>query len=102
MKKKLKKIFKRKKRLNKNILIYFARVCFSASFLYIGIDSLANPDSWIGFVPNFIEDLGISKELFLKISGSFDIFLSFWIISGFRAVYATSVVGVVVVFKTMV
>jgi len=66
----------------------FLRVGIGFSFLYAGIAVFLDPNSWIGFVPGFIENL-VSKELFLYAHGLFDFLLALWLISGKKTFYAS-------------
>lgn len=79
----------------KDLVNYLVRCGLAFSFFYAGIGALTDPNAWIGFIPNFIEDLGISKDLFLKLHGGFDIFLGVWLLSGLMKVYAGLVAGIV-------
>lgn len=50
------------KKFNSNILLRFG---LGFVFLYAGIAAFVQPEMWIGFVPSFIENIGISRELAL-------------------------------------
>lgn len=43
-------------------------------FLWIGVDILRNPESWIGYLPAALP-FGLDRALALKINGAFDIAL---------------------------
>ncbi len=50
----------------------FLSAGLGAVFLWIGLDMLRHPDTWIGYLPANIP-LDISRELALKLNGIFDI-----------------------------
>lgn len=59
------------------------RLGLGLTLLYAGINSILNPDSWIGFVPDWTEKI-ISKEIFLTTHGIFEILLATTLITGFQ------------------
>lgn len=53
------------------------RIGLAGVFLYAGINSLLNPTSWIGYVPQWIESIPLlTRELFLTLHGIFEIALA--------------------------
>jgi hypothetical protein len=61
----------------------FLRVGLAFVFVWVGLKSWLEPDSWIGFVPLWLENaLPISLALFLKIHAVFNLVLGFWLLSG--------------------
>ncbi len=50
-------------------------------FLYAGFDSLANPQDWLGFVPDVPADI-VSSTVLLKILAFYELALALWLLSG--------------------
>jgi hypothetical protein len=53
-------------------------------FFYAGISILQDPQSWLGFVPTWLEFGPITREMFLYANAIFEITLAFAILSGKR------------------
>src|SRR5688500_5526496 len=51
------------------------RLGLGVVFLWIGIDILRTPDSWIGFLPPWELPLGLTKEQMLQANGALDVAL---------------------------
>lgn len=51
-------------------------------FLYAGVSIFLEPISWIGFVPSWIENFGLSRTVALYAHALGDIFVGFWLLSG--------------------
>ena len=50
--------------------------------IYAGVSILANPDSWIGYVPQWVGKIA-APETFLTVHGIFELILGALIITGF-------------------
>ncbi|MBI1961539.1 MAG: hypothetical protein HYS45_02460 [Parcubacteria group bacterium] len=61
--------------------MFLIRLALAASFAYVGISSFTNPDLWAGFVPPFVASV-VPVAAFLKIHGTFEVFLALWLLSG--------------------
>ncbi len=57
------------------------RVGLGLVFLWIGIDIVRTPDSWIVFLPQVLP-FGLTRETALQLTGAFDIILGLLLISG--------------------
>ena len=57
------------------------RVGLGLVFVWIGIDILRVPDSWIGFLPQ-VMPFGLTREFALQLNGVFDLLLGLVLISG--------------------
>ena len=69
---------------NREVLVSFLlRVGLCVVFLYAGTAALANPENWIGFVPQWIT-IFISKEIFLAMHGITDLIIAIWLISNYK------------------
>lgn len=68
------------------------RIGLAGVFVYAGINSLLNPTAWIGYIPQWINNVPLFselveglqfRELFLKIHGAFEILLAVALLIGF-------------------
>lgn len=57
-------------------------------FIYAGVSSLLAPADWIGFVPEWSENFGITRDFALKVHAFADLALGLWLLSGFLGVLA--------------
>jgi len=71
----------------KELAVFFLRAGLAFALIYVGISTFVNPNFWIGFVPSAVEII-LSKEMFLRIHGAFDILLGFWFVINKRIEYA--------------
>ncbi len=53
--------------------IIFMRWGLGLTFLGIGIDILWHPNDWIGYVPDSLPLIDLSREVLLQMGGAFDI-----------------------------
>jgi uncharacterized membrane protein YphA (DoxX/SURF4 family) len=64
------------------------RVGVAFAFLYPPLDAIKNPDSWIGYFPNFITDgatmLHVPELLVLHGFGVIEVIIALWILSGWN------------------
>lgn len=59
------------------------RIGLAGTFLYAGLNSLLNPTSWIGYIPQWIESVPfLTRELFLVLHGAFEIVLAIALLIG--------------------
>lgn len=62
------------------------RIALAFAFLYPPIDSIFNPNAWIGFFPQFIlqfaSTLGVSNVMLLGAWGIVEIIIALWVLSG--------------------
>ncbi len=63
---------------------HFLRVGVAFAFLYPPINALSDPDSWIGYFPNFITSLPIDPLLLLHSFGALEVIIALWILSGWK------------------
>ncbi|MEX2008145.1 MAG: DoxX family membrane protein [Candidatus Spechtbacterales bacterium] len=66
----------------------FLRVGLAFVFLFAGIESLRQPHQWLGFVPAWVEQFGVSRETALMLHAVADIGLGVWLLSGLFAFWA--------------
>lgn len=59
---------------------YLLQIGLAFTLLFAGIDSLLHPENWIGFVPVWIENFGVSVDFALKFHAVLDIILAVFLI----------------------
>lgn len=62
-------------------LILRAGVAFA--FLYPALNAVADPNAWIGYIPNFARGFA-DPALFLNLFGAVEVGLALWLISGWK------------------
>ncbi len=72
---------------NENRASLLLRVGLAAVFLYIAYASFKEPDIWIAFMPEFIQQLPQSRILLYGFS-AYEIFLGIWLLSNKKIFYA--------------
>ena len=83
------------------------RVGVAFAFLYPPIDALFNPDSWIGYFPQFVhlatQSFGVPDMLLLHGFGVVEVIIAVWILSGWKIFYpaaaAAALLAAIVVFN---
>jgi hypothetical protein len=63
---------------------WLLRVGVAFAFLYPMLDALANPDSWLGYFPQFLLASGIPSGALLHGFGVIEAIIALWILSGWR------------------
>lgn len=70
-----------------HIISFFLRLAVAIPFLYAAIAALLQPDSWIGFIPSWVQSL-IPGSLMLLGFSIYQLGLSLWLLSGKKALYS--------------
>lgn len=65
---------------------FLLRAGLAFTFAYAGLASLMDPDAWIGYVPDFVENF-LSRETFLLLHGVFELLLALAILIKFKPRY---------------
>lgn len=73
------------------------RVGVALAFLYPPLHALGNPDSWIGYFPPFLLNLGISDMVLLHSFGVIEVALALWVLSGWRIVAPSLIASVMLI-----
>ncbi len=85
-----------------NIADILLRVGVAFSFLYPPIDALADPYSWLGYFPHFLQGI-LPDAVILHGFGIVEVVLALWILSGKRifwpSVVATCMLLGIVIFN---
>jgi uncharacterized membrane protein YphA (DoxX/SURF4 family) len=61
------------------IVSLLLRIALAFSFIYAGISIFMTPDNWIGFLPDFVKNLGGYSALYGH--ATFDLILGLWLLS---------------------
>ncbi len=61
------------------------RIGLAFAFLYPPLAALSDPDSWLGYFPNFLLDAAFGNELaLLHAFGIVEVAIALWLITGWR------------------
>jgi uncharacterized membrane protein YphA (DoxX/SURF4 family) len=83
---------------------WLLRIAVAIAFAYPPLDALSNPDSWIGYFPQFLLNSGIPSTVLLHGFGVVEIIIAAWILSGWRiewpATLAAFMLAAIVAFNS--
>lgn len=60
------------------------RVALAFAFLYAAYGFWQNPNDWIGYIPAFVKNIGLSQDVLLMLIAGFHLIIALWILSGWR------------------
>lgn len=60
------------------------RLAIAFSFLYVAYGFWQNPNDWIGYIPAFVKNVGLSQDVLLMLIAGFHLIVALWILSGWR------------------
>ncbi|HEX5429475.1 MAG TPA: DoxX family membrane protein [Patescibacteria group bacterium] len=63
---------------------YLLQVGLAFTLLFAGIDSFVHINDWVGFVPAWVENFGVSRELALHLHGGGEIILGLLLLSNWK------------------
>mgnify|MGYP001609632502 CR=1 FL=1 len=69
---------------------FFLRFGLAFVFIYVAISAFLDPQSWIGYIPNFIGS-SVTKGYFLFVHDVVEFGLGIWLISGKKTFWAAIV-----------
>ena len=72
-------------RISKKYLINIGLAC---TLLYAGINIVRDPSNWIGFVPTWVTNFGVTREFMLMSHGIFEVILGLWLLSNWKVKWA--------------
>lgn len=82
---------------------WLLRIGVALAFVYPPLSALSNPDSWIGYFPQFLLASGIPPLVLLHGFGVVEVLLALWILSGWHiewpATAAALMLGAIVAFN---
>ena len=79
------------------LISFLFRASITSAYLYAGLGSLLDPNSWIGFLPGFMQNSGFGLTA-LTIFSIIEIILSIWIISGKKAYLSATTSSLIMFF----
>ena len=62
------------------------RIALAFAFLYPAYGFWKNPLSWVGYIPSFVKDFGLSQDTLLMGLAVVHLVIALWILSGWRIV----------------
>ena len=65
-------------------LKYLLQIGLAITLLYAGIAALITPNDWIGFVPGWIKNFGLSAPIFLQLHSIAEIALGAWLLTNWH------------------
>lgn len=60
------------------------RLALAFAFLYPAYGFWANPNDWVGYIPSFVKEFGLSQEVLLWGLLAVHVIIALWILSGWR------------------
>lgn len=63
---------------------WLLRIAVAIAFVYPPLHALSNPDSWIGYFPQFLLNSGIAPLVLLHGFGLIELVIAVWILSGWH------------------
>ena len=69
---------------NEDIAKLFLRIGLAFTLIYAGIMIFVNPESWIGYIPEFIRTLSGDGYVSLYGHAGLDLLLGVWLLSGWK------------------
>ena len=79
------------------------RLALTFAFFYPAYGFWTNPNDWLGYIPAFMRNVGLSQDVLLMLIAGFHLVLALWILSGWRiflpSLIATVFLGSVVYFN---
>lgn len=83
---------------------WLLRIAVAIAFVYPPLHALSNPDSWIGYFPQFLLTSGISPMVLLHGFGIIELLIAAWILSGWHiewpATLAAFMLAAIVAFNS--
>jgi len=73
------------------------RLGVAFSFLYPPFSALTDPDSWVGYFPQFVRDLPVDTYLLLHLFGALEVVIALWLISGWKVRYPAALAALMLV-----
>lgn len=73
------------------------RIALAFSFLYPAYGFWKHPSDWIGYIPPFVNGLGLSQHAILLSIAGFHLVLALWLLSGWR-IFTSSILAALFLF----
>lgn len=76
------------------------RLALAFSFLYAAYGFWTAPNDWIGYIPSFVRNVGLSQSVLLMALAGFHLVIALWVLSGWR-IFIPSIVAAVFLFSVV-
>lgn len=60
------------------------RLALAFAFLYPAYGFWQNPNDWLGYIPVFVKNVGVSQDVLLMLVAGSHLILALWLLSGWR------------------
>ena len=70
------------------------RVALAFAFLYPAYGFWTNPNDWIGYIPEFARNVGLSQGVLLMLIAGLHLIIGLWVLSGWR-IFIPSIIAAV-------
>ncbi|MEK7169773.1 MAG: DoxX family membrane protein [Patescibacteria group bacterium] len=70
------------------------RTALSFAFLYPAYGMWTNPNDWLGYIPAFVKNVGLSQDILLLLIAGVHLIIALWILSGWK-IFLSSLVAAV-------
>lgn len=74
---------------------WLLRVGVALAFIYPPLDALSNPDSWVGYFPQFLLNSGIPSGVLLHGFGIIEVVIALWLLSGWHIEWPATVAALI-------
>lgn len=64
--------------------LYLLQLGLAFVLVYAAIDAFAHPADWIGFVPKWVTEYGITRQMALQAHSILEIILGVWLLSSWK------------------
>lgn len=85
--------------------LYWASFCLriglAFTLIYAGISIFVNPESWTGFIPQFIRDISGNGNSSLFAHAVFDMILGIWLLFNWRVFWPAALTALNIFFITI-
>lgn len=83
--------------------ILLLRIALAFAFLYLAYGFWSSPNDWVGYIPAFVRDIGLSQGVLLMVIAGIHLIIGLWILSGWKiflpSLVATVMLGTIVYFN---
>lgn len=63
---------------------FLLRIALAFAFLYPAYGMWANPNDWLGYIPVFVKNIGLSQSALLMLIAGLHLVIGLWVLSGWR------------------
>lgn len=70
------------------------RIALAFAFLYPAYGFWTAPSDWIGYIPSFARDIGLSQGILLMLIAGMHLVIALWLLSGWR-IFIPSIVAAI-------